>query len=120
MFSFHMLSAMIKHQIVDINIQALSMVSRGVKSLHKNLSPFVACPPSYDHFKTFTLSPPLCSSKFYKYNCEKAAYSFLLAPGKPLHQTIHLSPSQTNSLRLHGHTNQHLLNCTFSKSLTNN
>ena len=120
MFSFHMLSTRVKHQIVDINIHALSIVPRGVRFLHKNLSPFVGCPPSYDHFKTFTLSPSLCFSKFYKCNCEKAPYGFLLHPGKPLHQAIHLFPGQTNSPRLHGHTNQHLLNCTFSKCLTNN
>ena len=54
-FSFHMLSAWEKYQIVDINIQGLSMVSTGVSYPHKKWSlSFAACPPHGD-FKTFPL-----------------------------------------------------------------
>ena len=41
-------------------------------------------------------------------------------PGKPFCQAIHLSLGQTKSPCLHQHTNKHLLNCTFSKSVNNN
>ena len=41
-------------------------------------------------------------------------------PGKPLCQAIHLMlPIQTNLSHLNQYTNKHLLNCTFSKSLSN-
>ena len=91
MFSFHFLSACVKHEIVDINIQDIACVKHEIVDIniqdiqdinihgvyrgqlpHKNLSPL--CSPLYDDFKTSTPSPPLCSSKLHKYNYEKAPY----------------------------------------------
>ena len=82
-----MLSAWENHQIVEINIQTLSIVSRGVKSLLiKIFPPFVACPPSYNDFKISTPSSPPCSSKPHKYNYDKAPYKVSPTPS-PLRQT---------------------------------
>ena len=62
--------------------------------------------PSLPFFPTFS------SSKYHKYkNYDKAPYIVSSDPQ---------SPGQTNSPRHHRHTNENLLNCTFSKSLDNN
>ena len=85
------------------------------KNHNFNPHPFCGFLSSYDDFKTSFLLLLFVPTSLLK--------GFLLPPvppGKPLHQAIHLMlPIQTNSPDLHQHTNKHLLNCIFSKSLTN-
>ena len=80
-------------------------------------------PPYYDDFKSppphlFAPASPINIAIMIKHYTQ-----FFLPPvslGKPYREAIHSPLSQTNSPRLHRHTNEHLLDCTFSKSLTSN
>ena len=68
-----------------------------------------------------TLKPPSCSLPI---SPPSPLHSFLLPPVPPARETSSPSysldaPIETNLPRLHQHRNKHLLNCTFSKSLTN-
>ena len=82
------------------------LISRGVNSPIKIVSPYVAyCPPLYGNFN-FNF-PPLCSSVSHKYNnYTKAPY---IVSSYPQSFQVNLitddsvPPSQTNSPRLHRH-----------------